>query len=199
MAELLEEFSARLQALRGRGVAVVALARCEALLRRLRGQDARLQQQLLPVLAARLAALEAAPGRAAVKPAAPVATGFPALLAVLERRQALATDREPPLEAVLDAARAQWRTLRAQSQLRQMLVQPREDVGPLNSARLVARAMQQLQAISPGYVDCLLTYLDTLAGLVPLAGVPDEAGAGVLPGRKPARPRVRKRKDAGGG
>ena len=196
---MLEDFSTRLQALRGRGVEVVALARCEALLRRLRGQDARLQQQLLPVLAARIAALEAAPGRAAVAPATPVATGFPALLAVLERRQALATDREPPLEAVLDAARAQWRTLRAQSQLRQMLEQPQEDVGPLNSARLVARAMQQLQAISPGYVDCLLTYLDTLAGLVPLAGVPDEAGAGVLPGRKPARPRVRKRKDAGGG
>ena len=59
-----------------------------------------------------------------------------------------------------------------------------DHLGPLNSQVLVTRALQQLQALSPDYLQRLLTQLDGLAALAPLQGAD---GA-----EKPARPAVKK-------
>lgn len=202
MAETVEALWARLQALPLRQNHlrwVLQRTRCEALLRRMQGQDADTIGMLLPPLQQQIEQLECM--LADVLPAAsasPTASScrdrdLAGLLDALADNAALETAGEP-LDAVLDAARAQWRTLRAQAQLQQMLEQPQEDAGPLNSGRLVARAMEQLQQIAPAYLSYFLAYLDTLAGLVPLAGQPADAVAVVLPGRKPARGASRKRK-----
>ena len=97
-----------------------------------------------------------------------------------------------PVIPLLEDARRTWRTVRARSQLRQSLAQPQEHAGPLNSGRLVLRMLDAMQAASPEYLECLLTYLDTLVALEPLvpAGAPSDAP--VAPRRTT---RARKRRD----
>lgn len=64
--------------------------------------------------------------------------------------------------------RRTWSALRLTRRLAEVSAPVPEHLGPLNSQVLVARALQQLQALAPGYLQRLLTQLDALAALAPL-------------------------------
>jgi hypothetical protein len=73
------------------------------------------------------------------------------------------------------AHRRTWGQLRLARRMAEVSAPVPEHLGPLNSQVLVTRALQQLQGLSPDYLQRLLTQLDTLAALAPLAA--NEAGA----------------------
>lgn len=75
-----------------------------------------------------------------------------------------------------------WSALRLSRRMAEVSVPVPEHLGPLNSQVLVARALQQLQALSPDYLQRLLTGLYTLAALAPPQAAAD----------KPARPVAKK-------
>lgn len=77
-----------------------------------------------------------------------------------------------------------WSALRLAHRMAEVAAPVPEHLGPLNSQVLVTRALQQLQALAPGYLQRLLTQLDGLAALVPLQVAADA--------EKPARPVARK-------
>lgn len=84
----------------------------------------------------------------------------------------------------VQAHRGTWSALRLMRRMAEVSAPVPEHLGPLNSQVLVTRALQQLQALSPDYLQRLLTQLDTLAALAPL-----QAAAQA---EKPARPVARK-------
>ncbi len=95
----------------------------------------------------------------------------------------------PELPA-LEEVRRLWSDLRTRSQVRRSLAPPTEDAGPLNSSRLVHRALTLMRGASPGYLQHFLAYADTLSWLETLQD------AGVLTGKEPAptasgRPRAK--------
>lgn len=95
----------------------------------------------------------------------------------------------PELPA-LEQVRRLWSELRTRSQVRRSLAPPTEDAGPLNSSRLVHRALTLMRGASPGYLQHFLAYADTLSWLETLQD------AGVLTGKEPAptasgRPRAK--------
>jgi hypothetical protein len=61
--------------------------------------------------------------------------------------------------------RSTWSRLRVERQLTQSLAQVPENAGPLNSDRLVLRALQTLRDLSPAYLNRYVAYLDTLMWL----------------------------------
>ncbi|MDR7272867.1 hypothetical protein J2X20_005552 [Pelomonas saccharophila] len=79
--------------------------------------------------------------------------------------------------------RRTWSALRLTRRLAEVSAPVPEHLGPLNSQVLVARALQQLQALAPGYLQRLLTQLDALAALAPLQAAAEA--------EKPARPASR--------
>lgn len=191
---------ARLDALAAAGVAAPRLRRAEALLRRVPGQDEALAQLLLQ--RARVLLEESPPQAASATPARAAHARDRGLA---ELRQRLACAREMPSSevtaaapaaaalqpsALLQEARLAWRTLRARSQLQQALAQPQEHAGPLNSSRLLLRALEAMQATAPGYAECFLAHVDALAALEPLLAAPARADAAP---RRAAR--TRKRRD----
>lgn len=98
--------------------------------------------------------------------------------------------------AALDAFRQQWDALRARRQLRESLSHRADDAGPLNSGRLVQRALAAMHAASPGYLAHFLAYVDTLAWLERMQAHGDLADDGarrVATPRKRTRARPRKR------
>ena len=99
-----------------------------------------------------------------------------------------------PLPA-LEASRRTWAQLRTGSQLRQSLAAVDEQAGPLNSGRLVHRALVLMQDCSPGYLQQFVAYADILSSLESLcaARLPEPRTAAAAAGR-PARPRSRKRR-----
>lgn len=66
---------------------------------------------------------------------------------------------------VLDEFRRIWTRVRTSSQLRQTLEQMPADAGPLNSGVLVHRAIALMRALSPGYLQHFIAYVDTLSSL----------------------------------
>ena len=66
-----------------------------------------------------------------------------------------------------------------------------DHLGPLNNQVLVARALQQAQALSPGYLQHLLTQMDALAALAPLQATAEADKPARPAGRKAAAPRKR--------
>ena len=104
---------------------------------------------------------------------------------------------EPVLAALpaLEASRRTWARLRTGSQLRQSLAAVDEQAGPLNSGRLVHRALVLMQDCSPGYLQQFVAYADILSSLESLCGarLPEPRTAAAAAGR-PARPRSRKRR-----
>ncbi|NCT84521.1 MAG: DUF2894 domain-containing protein, partial [Comamonadaceae bacterium] len=102
------------------------------------------------------------------------------LTALLEQLQALAG---PELRNV-QAHRRTWGELRLARRLAELAAPVPEHLGPLNSQVLVARALQQLRDLAPGYLQRLLTQLDALAALAPLQAAAEAD--------KPARPAARK-------
>lgn len=79
--------------------------------------------------------------------------------------------------------RRTWSALRVQRRLAEVAAPVPEHLGPLNSQVLVTRALQQLQGLAPGYLQRLLTQLDTLAALAPLQAAAEAD--------KPTRPAAR--------
>jgi hypothetical protein len=81
-----------------------------------------------------------------------------------------------------------WSQLRVARRMAEVAAPVPEHLGPLNNQVLATRALQQLQALAPGYLQRLLTQLDALAALAPLqpAAAPAERAA-----RKAAAPRRR--------
>lgn len=197
----LRPYQTRLRALHERGVAKALLLRSEALLLRMQGQDAALCAALEPRLCVLLEQAERAVPT--IKPAPPLMQASPLaeLLQVWNTASdnGAATLEEPAEQAIglpappmLEDARRVWRAVRARSQLRESLAQPQEHAGPLNSGRLVLRMIDAMQAASPDYLECLLTYIDVLAALEPLAAVASGDSGGAAPKRSV---RARKRRE----
>ena len=176
------------------------LATLEALARRADGQRGlarrRLGQRLAQLVEAHAATL-AAPV-AAADAQAPVAAPGP-LAAVTARLGELALARHgatsagaQPEMAMLGELRRLWAQVRSESQLRRSLQDLPEDAGPLNSGKLVYRALNQMGELSPQYLRHFLAHLDALAWI---AQVPAPAAAATASGETPApRKRTRRRK-----
>ena len=132
-------------------------------------------------LVARLVAQAQVHAQAAPAPPAPRPPG--PLAALVAELQAAGTELRN-----VQAHQPTWRALRVQRRLAEVAAPVPEHLGPLNSQVLVARALQQLQALAPDYLQGLLTQIDTLAALAPLqpATTPAEK-----PARKAAAPRRR--------
>lgn len=183
------------------------LATLEALARRAATRQGRTRQQLeqrLAQLAARFADGLASPptGPVAperVAPAPPVAGPLAGLSAhlqalALERHGAVSAGAMPEM-AMLGELRRLWAQVRSESQLRRSLQDLPEDAGPLNSGKLVHRALNLMGGLSPQYLRHFLAHLDALAwiGQVQPPTTPPAPGAAAGP-RKRSR---RKAKDPG--
>lgn len=191
----------RLLALRERGVAEAALYRIEALLLRMQGCDSELCAALEPRVCALLEQAEHAPHMANQAASKVHTNPLTDLLQMLSDAQSNTTpasseDGEvaltPAASPMLEDARRVWRAVRARSQLRESLAQPQEHAGPLNSGRLVLRMIDTMQAASPEYLECLLTYIDVLAALEPLTATAAQGDTGAAPKRAT---RARKRRE----
>lgn len=122
----------------------------------------------------------------------------PLLDLLMARAQAHAAP-PPPGQASMGAlasARRTWTEVRTQSQLRRSLEQTAEDAGPLNSARLVHRALRVMGTCSPAYLEQFVAYLDALSWLEQMdlhgalaTGIPATAPGATAPARRPRKPR----------
>jgi len=71
-----------------------------------------------------------------------------------------------PRVPMLDQVRREWSALRSEVQVRRSLrAEAPADGGPLNSAVLVQRMLDTMQATSPGYLRHFIDYIDTLSWL----------------------------------
>ena len=68
------------------------------------------------------------------------------------------------LDSVQDLRRI-WSDVRLRSQLRDSLRPAPEHAGPLNSTRLVHRALALMHEVSPGYLQHFMAYVDALSSL----------------------------------
>jgi len=84
----------------------------------------------------------------------------------------------------VQAHRRTWSALRLTRRMAEVAAPVPEHLGPLNSQVLVSRALQQLQALAPDYLQRLLTQLDGLAALAPLQAAAEA--------EKPSRPAAKK-------
>lgn len=91
--------------------------------------------------------------------------------------------------AVLGDFQKLWSEVRSESQLRQSLAFVPANAGPLNSAALVQRSLALMHALSPGYLQHFLAYVDDLSWLEQLG----ECAAGKASTRS-STPRKRSRK-----
>ncbi|MDN8643398.1 DUF2894 domain-containing protein [Stenotrophomonas indicatrix] len=97
-----------------------------------------------------------------------------------------------PQVPILDDVRREWSELRSELQVRRSLrTEAPADGGPLNSAVLVQRMLDTMQATSPGYLRHFIDYVDTLSWLQALQD-------GAASGGDAAKPkRTRKPRNAG--
>ncbi|CAA9355439.1 MAG: hypothetical protein AVDCRST_MAG71-3028 [uncultured Lysobacter sp.] len=204
---------ARLEAWRQQGadrMDIVRFARIDALARRAADEhgaircllDARLAE-LVDRYASDLAARNDERPDRHVAPAAHAPSAIAILLDHLARqssaRDASATDTtgtETSAVDTLDAVRRLCTHARSDSQLRQALEQAPENAGPLNSTRLVHRALTLMRDVSPEYLQPLMAYIDTLAWLenMKLQGPPDVKGAPPTASGKRTRAKARSRR-----
>ncbi|WP_323119091.1 DUF2894 domain-containing protein [Burkholderia alba] len=75
----------------------------------------------------------------------------------------------PELPA-LDHFREIWSRVSADKQLRQSMEQVPANAGPLNSSSLVHRSLSLMRALSPGYFQQFLSYVDALSWLERMNG-----------------------------
>lgn len=151
----------------------VRLRVLQGLARRAAAQSGALRERLVSRLVQRA---EYAPVELPTKQAANAPSLLTALVAQLQ-----ATG--PELRNVQAHSRT-WSALRLTRRMAEVSAPVPEHLGPLNSQVLVTRALQQLQGLSPDYLQRLLTQLDTLAALVPLQAAAEA--------EKPARPAAKK-------
>lgn len=97
----------------------------------------------------------------------------------------------PELKA-LSRFRRTWTRLRTDLQLAQSLASAPDNPGPLNSHGLALRALQQMRALSPGYLARFMAHIDTLLWLEhtgPAAATTSPAiGGGPAPSATPRAP-----------
>ena len=122
--------------------------------------------------------LQRAEANPAPLPVRRVANATSPLTALLAELQA-----HPELRNV-QVHRRTWTALRLTRRLAEVSAPVPEHLGPLNSQVLVARALQQVQGLSPDYLQHLLTQMEALAALAPLQVAADA--------EKPARPAAKK-------
>lgn len=141
------------------------------------------------------AALEARMQQQAQRPAPqpPAAPATPRARPWAELLARLGTEARarPPAQA---AALAGAQRLSLQRHLADLQTPLPEQLGPLNNEVLARRALQQLQALSPAYLQRLATQLTALATLAPLASEPappKPAGTTAKPRSKATAPRRR--------
>ena len=91
------------------------------------------------------------------------------------------------------AHRRTWGQLRVQRRMAEVSAPVPDHLGPLNSQVLVTRALQQLQGLSPDYLQRLLTQLDTLAALAPLQAAAEAQAKPARPAAAVKKPAARKR------
>lgn len=90
--------------------------------------------------------------------------------------------------------RSTWSKLSADQKLMQSLAQMPQNAGPLNSQRLVHRALQTMRDLSPEYLHSFMAYLDALLWLDQAhAGSPFTGKDVVLAERDRKRPRGKAR------
>ncbi|WP_394538458.1 DUF2894 domain-containing protein [Lysobacter enzymogenes] len=109
----------------------------------------------------------------------------PTLAELTQRLEALVATREAasgdapraafPQLAALDEFRMRFSRLRMDRQLRESLEPSSTDAGPLNSGRLVHRALSTMQALAPEYLQQFMAYVDALAWMERLGGGVAEA------------------------
>ena len=80
-----------------------------------------------------------------------------------------AADARPRELKALRQVRAKQHSQRKRQRIEQAIHQTPSDAGPLNSHRLVTRALETLRDLSPAYLDHLVTQVDTLMWLEKLA------------------------------
>lgn len=88
-----------------------------------------------------------------------------------ENRKSAARSASYPELRVLDDFREIWSRMSTEKQLRQSLAQVPGNPGPLNSSSLVHRSLSLMQALSPGYLQQFLSYVDALSWMEQIAGV----------------------------
>ena len=132
----------------------------EGLARRAALQSGALRERLVAKL---LQHAEAAPVAAPARPATNAPSPLTALLAQLQAAG-------PELRNVAAHQRT-WSRLRLNRRMAEVSAPVPEHLGPLNSQVLVTRALQQLRALSPDYLQRLLTQIDALASLRAVAPI----------------------------
>ncbi|WP_313207071.1 DUF2894 domain-containing protein [Stenotrophomonas sp.] len=91
-----------------------------------------------------------------------------------------------PQVPMLDQVRSEWSELRSELQVRRSLrAEAPADGGPLNSAVLVQRMLDTMQATSPSYLRHFIDYIDTLSWLQAL----HDSAASAADTAKPKRTR----------
>jgi len=179
------------------------LAMLEALARRADACTGPRRQRLERRLAQLCARLDPVLDAAAPAPARPAAGALAEVTARLDAiaraRHGQAGDGAEPEMAMLGELRRLWMQVRSDSQLRRSLQDLPEDAGPLNSGKLVHRALNLAGELSPPYLRHFLAHLDALAWIaqVPVPAVAPAAAPGAGTPRR-ARTRTR-RKPAGTG
>lgn len=199
------DWGAALQSLRERGLQQldpVGLHHVETLTRRLAPLQGEARRCLEALLARKLAALQSlapvasddalavspAPASVTAPPPAPPRRPLVELLADLQSRDG---PGEPPRELrTLRTHRDTWARLRDELRLAQALSSLPPNAGPLNSQRLVLRALQRMRELSPGYFHRFLAHLETLQGLEQ-AGATPSASPAARPRATAARPASR--------
>ncbi|MCH6482056.1 DUF2894 domain-containing protein [Pseudoxanthomonas sp. LH2527] len=129
-------------------------------------------------------------------------TALHALVTALQQRAPMsqtslsATDAPPgQAPAALAEARRVWTQVRTDSQLRASLDDLPGDAGPLNSGKLVHRALHFMREVSPGYLQHFIAYTDTLSSLERLQqDLGPLAADGADSGKPASRTRNRKRR-----
>lgn len=110
-----------------------------------------------------------------------------------EAPTAMARSASYPELPVLDDFREIWSRMSTRKQLRQSLAQVPGNPGPLNSSSLVHRSLSLMQALSPGYLQQFLSYVDALSWMEQLTGGASAAkaaprtGKSADPAKKPRR------------
>lgn len=172
----------------------------EAMVRRTAAQHDAARRVLDTRVAALLAAYGEAVERAsaqkgssavAAPPAAPQPGPLSALTAALAQHAAAQVDQDLPVglppsltgPAELKSAqyfRSTWSRLSAQKRITESLAQLPENAGPLNSHRLVHRAMSLMHEMSPEYLQKFMAHVEALMWLdrAQAAGAPASKAAG---------------------
>ncbi|MBC7684227.1 MAG: DUF2894 domain-containing protein [Bdellovibrionales bacterium] len=78
------------------------------------------------------------------------------------------TTGSPTLELkIVRESRATWARMSVDKQLALAMKQAPKNAGPINSHMLVLRSLAMMQEISPDYLSCMVSYVDTLLTLDP--------------------------------